>query len=1050
MSNKRFSASPILAGLKDFQRRTVDYVFDSLYAKSSTARFLVADEVGLGKTMVARGLIARVLENLQDTIERIDIIYICSNAAIAAQNVNRLNVIGQKEFAIASRLTFLPMQVQELAQNKVNFISFTPGTTFDLKSRGGRAEERALIFKMLCGAEWDVGLGLCNMLQGAVQKKDTWRRRIEEWSTSIDETLADSFRTEVNGDKELVARLNACCEAFQRFRKHIPPFESEERYALLGELRYRLAQTCLHALQPDLVILDEFQRFKDLLDGEDDAALLARALFSFPDVRTLLLSATPYKMLSLDHEQDDDHYPDFIRTLRFLLKDEESVERLRSDIQTYRNRLFGLAEGMNTDITSARDQLQSLLLKVMCRTERVGMTQRLDAMLVEPSRPAPLEPADLDHAATVDRVARAVEAREPIEYWKSSPYLLNFLKGYDLRRRMDEVASAPPEELIKTLGESDGQVLKKAMFDAYQKIDPANARMRVLFSDTLDQGMWRLLWMPPSLPYTKPSGSYFGVDNVTKLLVFSAWHLVPNAIASICSYEAERRMIEKFERSMRHSELYGRIKPLLRFTTTWDDRFTGMPVIAWLLPSSVLASVIDPLDIAVKSGGDSPVSKDEMLAIAEARCKALVQKLPPGRQGNRVDERWYWAALSIIEKNTKVIPWCLDADGWMAAGAGHEPGSHFRDHVRHFVDAARGDMDLGPKPEDLPRVLAELALSSPGVCSLRSLQRAAPKLSPDDPQLLSAAARVAGGFRTLFNLPETIALLRGSGEESYWRLTLQYALDGNLQAVLDEQVHVLVEQLGLADHQAHERIESISEYLADSLSIRTAQIRIDEPRINGNAIELSSFNTRCRFALRFGDLRDDRDSTLARADTVREAFNSPFRPFILASTSIGQEGLDFHTWCHAVMHWNLPSNPVDLEQREGRVHRYKGHAVRKNIATNYGIKALRDWDGYGDPWTHLFDKAKKERPANSSDLVPFWVYEEGPARVERRVPMIPFSKETGQFERLKRSLALYRLVFGQPRQEDLLAHIAESIDIDVSEKIAESWRIILQPPANEG
>ena len=44
------------------------------------------------------------------------------------------------------------------------------------------------------------------------------------------------------------------------------------------------------------------------------------------------------------------------------------------------------------------------------------------------------------------------------------------------------------------------------------------------------------------------------------------------------------------------------------------------------------------------------------------------------------------------------------------------------------------------------------------------------------------------------------------------------------------------------------------------------------------------------------------------------------------STSIGQEGLDFHTYCHAVVHWNLPSNPVDMEQREGRVHRYKGHA----------------------------------------------------------------------------------------------------------------------------
>jgi len=89
-------------------------------------------------------------------------------------------------------------------------------------------------------------------------------------------------------------------------------------------------------------------------------------------------------------------------------------------------------------------------------------------------------------------------------------------------------------------------------------------------------------------------------------------------------------------------------------------------------------------------------------------------------------------------------------------------------------------------------------------------------------------------------------------------------------------------------------------------------------------------------------MRDETTGNVARADAVREAFNSPFRPFILASTTIEQEGLDFHTWCHAVVHWNLPANPVDLEQREGRVHRYKGHAVRRNVTSHLGLEGLRD------------------------------------------------------------------------------------------------------------
>ena len=83
-----------------------------------------------------------------------------------------------------------------------------------------------------------------------------------------------------------------------------------------------------------------------------------------------------------------------------------------------------------------------------------------------------------------------------------------------------------------------------------------------------------------------------------------------------------------------------------------------------------------------------------------------------------------------------------------------------------------------------------------------------------------------------------------------------------------------------------------------------------------------------------------RDAESVRAPEVRNAFNSPFWPFVLASTSVGQEGIDFHWWSHSVVHWNLPSNPVDFEQREGRVNRFGGHAVRKNVASAHGRDAL--------------------------------------------------------------------------------------------------------------
>ena len=73
---------------------------------------------------------------------------------------------------------------------------------------------------------------------------------------------------------------------------------------------------------------------------------------------------------------------------------------------------------------------------------------------------------------------------------------------------------------------------------------------------------------------------------------------------------------------------------------------------------------------------------------------------------------------------------------------------------------------LGPQPDDLVDVLCDLALAGPGVCALRALRRVGTELDASDSKLLSAAARIAPGFRSLFNIPETIAMLRGSGEDS--------------------------------------------------------------------------------------------------------------------------------------------------------------------------------------------------------------------------------------------------------------------------------------------
>lgn len=165
---RRPDCDVILRRLKDFQRDTVEHVFQRLYLDSAPAhRFLVADEVGLGKTLVARGVIARAIDHLWDRVERLDVIYICSNSEIARQNVNKLNVSGEQRFELTSRITLLPTLVHNLRGQRLNFVSFTPATSFDLRAGLGIIGERALLYHLLDRA-WEIGGSAAplNVLQG--------------------------------------------------------------------------------------------------------------------------------------------------------------------------------------------------------------------------------------------------------------------------------------------------------------------------------------------------------------------------------------------------------------------------------------------------------------------------------------------------------------------------------------------------------------------------------------------------------------------------------------------------------------------------------------------------------------------------------------------------------------------------------------------------------------------------------------------------------------------------------------------------------------------
>lgn len=1041
---KRPDLDAIRKRLKDFQLRSVDYVVRRLYDDPDRVdRFLLADEVGLGKTLVARGVVATAIDRLWDKVERIDVLYVCSNATIARQNVDRLRLDADDEFASPSRMTLLPLHVRDLSRQKLNFVSFTPATSFDLGSSTGIRQERVLLYHLLEDGWAFKGTGPKNVLRGDVRSK-RWRDALEEFrqelkreSETIDPKLAEAFHAALALQPELRTRFEALCSEFAYDRDIWPDELRARRNAVIGDLRRTLARTCIQALEPDVVILDEFQRFKYLLAGdraseeEREVAELAQDLFQFRTAagnraKVLLLSATPYKMYTLAQE-DEDHYADFLATARFLFDSDEETEALERDLYAYRD---AICADRRHELPSLKARVEVRLRKVMCRTERLAISSDRNGMITErAARATSIRHSDVAAYCGLDGVARAVESGDCVDLWKSAPYLLNVMDDhYQLKRRVVDGIDEEDEDVLQALRAARAALLDGASVEAFRELDPGNARVRALLDATVRNGAWKLLWVPASIPYYVPRGPFAeeSVRGFTKTLVFSSWHVVPKAIALLTSYEAERLMVRSSDPDVTYRDLRNRYRAPLRFA---DDagRLTGMPVFTLVYPCAALAHGIDPLKIAVRlaEAGTQPTAEAVLDEARVAVEKMLAPDLARAGASGPADEAWYWAAPLLLDRRSQpdARDWFLDGDQdhpfFMEAGDG-DGSTLLERHLERARDFLRKKEALGPPPADLSRVLALMALGSPAVALLRALARQWPDDASAAP-LLSAAAWGALGFRSLFNRPETVTLIRGlNGSEPYWERALEYGVDGNLQAMLDEYVHALRDHMSLGARAAEAAVE-IGDELHEAVTLSAVRLSYDVFDVpEDGPVTRTSQSARARFALRFGQGRDnaEEDGEETRDDQVRSAFNSPFRPFVLASTSVGQEGLDFHLYCHRIVHWNLPHNPVDLEQREGRIHRYKGHVVRKNVAA----AGLGAHGGGSDPWAAMFAAAARDR-GEPSDLIPFWVCE-GEHRIERYVPMFPLSREEGQLQDLKQSMALYRLVFGQPRQEDLLKLIA--------------------------
>lgn len=370
----------------------------------------------------------------------------------------------------------------------------------------------------------------------------------------------------------------------------------------------------------------------------------------------------------------------------------------------------------------------------------------------------------------------------------------------------------------------------------------------------------------------------------------------------------------------------------LRFNVS-NGEVRGMSLFALLYPSKTLSDMYLPIESLNNHESLEVIEKSVRLKLKEKL--AIIEEKYGDSGNNKEDARWYYLAPMLMDGVIYAKHWIEDIV-WEMNTDEEDTTSEVRssskdkrnkgfiahiDKLRSYLDAPE-EIHLGRKPEDLLETLVNMVLGSPAICIYRSNGRSTAR-----------ATSLAKVFVNNFNLPESTAIIdlaygRCRDDNSHWQNVLKYCKDGCFQAMIDEYIHMLKETAGFQSDGNQYQI--VHDMMMDSLKIHTATYIADtypdfKKRINGADRKSDGCRIRSSYAVGFTKDAGDNSKVVMRKENIRNAFNSPMRPFVLATTSIGQEGLDFHNYCRVIMHWNLPSNPIDV----GRILRT--FKIKKNV-----------------------------------------------------------------------------------------------------------------------
>lgn len=892
-----------LIGLKQFQINAANHLLEGFKTRQS---MLLADETGLGKTKVALDIILELADNKQDDFT---VVYACSNARILQKNVYDEFYEELKDSKYPFDVTLYDCdRLSMMCQRKIQEIDSEKLTTNKEKGYAKRIHLYSFSTSLF-----------------DTKYSDGCEKEIDFMKSFFINNLVSFKKLLERESKQPCDKKELTINEFNLIKKVIGAIEDEKDFNIKEDfkeefqhIRSTFNKVSVAILKPDLIILDEFHRFVDILPN-------IQAYFK--KSKQLFLSATPYTMnprdfSSIDFDSESDYEDDktdvSYRSLEELVKvfvSKEGCDKIAEVRKKYEKALRILKNSPSTDnwelAKDTAQELATLLKKFMFRNERAMLEGSEGALDIRPFNDEIFSMAGFSECANTEKLRIANNSQ--VRYLKYVPGIHSFaLKYYN---STDPISEKKDTHYVGLVDKYEHDILSVSNNPQYI-IDKNNnfihlqkgLKSNIYFSQILQKnvdGAEQLLWVPPSKPYYKPvKDSVFDTNaNYTKLFIFSNYQFIPKAVGSLISAFVDLK--NDYKRFDKEFQL-----PVFRISILQDKN-----------ECFKIAKMFNPKD----------------------KC---------------------WTGMDYLEITKEIC---------------------------------RRDSNI-----DKNDVL--ISIGSPQICAYR--------ITND----YNIATSIGIAFNNYFNKTGVKNALAKNLSKNKYEL-IDYCANGNLDAVFEEFLFV-----------CNNNMSSFQKNMLSALGIKNSKVHLVYHQIN---LSKAPNQIICHFSERFtrdrNDTNENPNDKAKREIELQNAFNSPLWPMILTSTSVAQEGLNFHSYCYRIMHYTLPKTPEAFEQRDGRIDRYNSHLVRKRIS----------FDKREQEWKNIFD-TEEQSCSNNSGIFPYWNTPVGNSNyyMERLIPVFPLTKESMHFDALMRCRKVYRSIIGMPNEIALLEdlnNIANVIGKNINE-----------------